>query len=106
MDLPIVESLAMYGLAIVIAFATAVVIRGIVLVTGRVGSAEASADAPASAPVARPVAGVPPEHIAAIAAAAYAVLGAHRIVHIDDVGRGQAWTAEGRMMHQTSHRPH
>ena len=106
MDLPIVESLAMYGLAIVIAFATALVIRGIVLVTGRVGSAEETKASAAPAPVARPVDGVPPEHIAAIAAAVYAVLGSHRIVHISDAGRGLAWTAEGRLMHQTSHRPH
>ena len=106
MDLPIVESLAMYGLAIVIAYATALVIRGIVLATSRVGGAEATTAAAASAPVARPVDGLPPEHVAAIAAAVYAVLGSHRIVHISDAARGLAWTAEGRLMHQTSHRPH
>jgi hypothetical protein len=44
-------------------------------------------------------------HIAAITAAVCAILGAHRIVHIQDMGRGTSWTTGGRMMHQTSHQP-
>lgn len=47
------------------------------------------------------------EHIPVIAAAVYAMLGsACRIVEIDDGGRSLHWAAEGRWMHQTSHRPH
>jgi hypothetical protein len=52
----------------------------------------------------------PSEHVAAIAAAVYAVLGVHRIVHIEERDRGRVWTAEGRMAHHASHnvphRPH
>ncbi len=41
--------------------------------------------------------------IAVIAAAVYAVLGAHRILHIEDAHAGTVWTAEGRWAQQTSH---
>ncbi len=41
---------------------------------------------------------------AVIAAAVYALLGATRVVHIEDAGAGRRWAAEGRWMHQTSHR--
>jgi hypothetical protein len=44
--------------------------------------------------------------IPAIAAAVYAIMGAHRIVHIEDHHAGLTWTSEGRWMHQTSHRTH
>ena len=30
----------------------------------------------------------------------------HRIVHIEDANKATLWAAEGRRMHQTSHRPH
>ncbi|OIQ98364.1 hypothetical protein GALL_196420 [mine drainage metagenome] len=44
--------------------------------------------------------------IVVIAAAVAATLGAGRIVHIEDPNTGHAWSAEGRWLHQTSHRPH
>jgi hypothetical protein len=47
----------------------------------------------------------PPEDIAAIAAAVSAILGAHRIVHLETVHPEQAWALEGRWMQQTSHKP-
>jgi hypothetical protein len=49
--------------------------------------------------------GAPPEHVAAIAAAITAMLGAHHIIHLEAVGPGQNWGAEGRWMQQTSHNP-
>ena len=44
--------------------------------------------------------------IVVIAAAVNAMLDHHRIVHIEDPNSGHAWSAEGRWMHQTSHRTH
>lgn len=50
----------------------------------------------------------PPEGalIAAISAAVYAVIGAHRIVYVAAVRPGSSWTAEMRTQHHTSHAPH
>jgi hypothetical protein len=63
---------------------------------------KAGAVAPGAAPPAPE--GVPPHHVAAIAAAVAAC--GYRVVHIADAGAGHAWAAEGRRLHQTSHRPH
>ena len=49
--------------------------------------------------------GAPPEDIVVIAAAVFAMLGAHRIVHLQAVSPGQSWAAEGRWRLQTSHSP-
>ncbi|NLH83692.1 MAG: hypothetical protein GX458_23020 [Phyllobacteriaceae bacterium] len=49
--------------------------------------------------------GIPPEHVAAIAAAV-AMIGGHRLIRIQDETGGRAWTSEGRWLHQTSHRTH
>jgi glutaconyl-CoA/methylmalonyl-CoA decarboxylase subunit delta len=76
-------------------------------------AAEAEAERAATAPGApaaprevRPaVGGIPPEHVAAIAAAV-AMMGSARVVLIEDNATGQAWATEGRWQHQTSHRPH
>jgi hypothetical protein len=45
----------------------------------------------------------PEDDIVVIAAAVYAVLGAHRIVHLEAESQGQAWAVEGRWIQQTSH---
>ena len=45
------------------------------------------------------------EDIAAITAAIYAVLGGHRIVHLEPAGTTPTWSVEGRMMQQSSHTP-
>lgn len=44
--------------------------------------------------------------VAAISAAVYAVIGAHRIVYLAETRRGSSWTAEMRTQHHTSHTPH
>ena len=99
-----------YGIAIVVSMLVAVVIRGIVMVLSR-QAAQPETKTPAkpkSTPTAAPlpaVAGVPQEHLAAIAAAVAAMMGAHRIVHIATATRGFGWTAEARTVHHTSHAP-
>lgn len=43
---------------------------------------------------------------AVIAAAVYAVMSSSLTVRIDNDNRSKHWAAEGRWMHQMSHRPH
>jgi len=43
------------------------------------------------------------DHVAAISAAVSAIVGAHRIVRIDQVRQAPAWLAEGRALHHGSH---
>ncbi|MEE4379607.1 MAG: hypothetical protein V2J55_19135 [Candidatus Competibacteraceae bacterium] len=93
------QSFAFYGLAIIISLLVAVLIRGIVAVLAL--TSEKPIPPPAVAPP-RP-AEFPAGDIAAIAAAVYAVMGAHRVVHIERGRRGLVWTAEGRVSHHTSH---
>ena len=91
-------SVGIYALAIAISFVIAATIKAIVLALPlmerrRPPAADRSPSAPA----------VPPEHVAAIGAAVAAMVGEKHIVHIEDRGRGAVWSAEGRMLHQTSH---
>jgi hypothetical protein len=46
-------------------------------------------------------AGIPADHVVAIAAAVAAY--GFKVVHIADAATGHAWASEGRWMHQTSH---
>lgn len=100
-----------YGLAIVVALAAAVVIKGVV---GAVSLSQRRAPTPAPVPV--PAAPTPapersgdiPEHhlVVIAAAAAQAMLGGHRILHIEAPhGPAQGWAAEGRLAHHAAHRP-
>ncbi len=101
----IVLSITIYGMAIVISFLVAVLIKGIVQALPLFRRRAAR---PAPAP-ALPATAIPPEHVAAMAAAVAAIVGPSHIIHIEDRGRTAAWTTEGRMIHQTSHsvsRPH
>jgi hypothetical protein len=61
-----------------------------------------------TAPAARAPAAAPKHDndIAVISAAVFAILGAHRIVHLEADHHEQNWAVEGRWMQQTSHRPH
>jgi len=96
-----------YGIVIVVSMLVALVIRGIVIVLSRQATQpETKAPAkPAPAPAASVIAGIPQEHLAVITAAVAAMMGAHRIVHIEMAGRGIGWTAEARTVHHTSHAP-
>ncbi|MFO1430491.1 MAG: hypothetical protein U1F76_10185 [Candidatus Competibacteraceae bacterium] len=94
------QSLLIYGLAILLSLLVAVLIQGIVAVAGwlqrrpteTVGTRVALDDATAG------------HDIVVIAAAVSAMVGTHRIVHIEDVSRGRIWTASGRAAHYASHR--
>ena len=59
-------------------------------------------DTPRPAPTAPPPL-VADTDIAVIAAAAYAMVGPARILHLEDLRSGTVWTAEGRLLQQTSH---
>ena len=100
MDDTILTSITIYGMAVVISFIVAALIRGIVIALPMLRRPEA---APSQQPTAASVAGVPPEHVAAITAAVAAMVGTRHIVHIEDRARDTAWAHEGRMIHQTSH---
>lgn len=51
------------------------------------------------------MADAPAHDIVAIAAAVHAVMGAHRIIHLQPVAADTNWAAEGRWLLQTSHKP-
>lgn len=93
-------SLGVTALAIVISLVVAVLIKGIVMALSLVEGPPQAMPVAARAPAAG---SVPDEHIAAISAAITAVMGSNQILHIEDRSRGGVWTAEGRMMHHTSH---
>lgn len=98
-------SLFVYGLAIVVAMGAALLIKLIVSVLA-FGESKATAAATAPPPPPPAMAGLIPEHhLAVIAAAAHAMVGAHRIVHIGHVSNGPVWSTEGRLAHHGSHRP-
>ena len=98
------KTLWIYGLAIVVSLLIAVVIKVIVVLLGRVERQPASAPAQAAAPpVPAPAFDVAADHLVVIAAAAYAMIGSHRIVHIDETRRRTGWLAEGRQAHHASH---
>ena len=98
MSAVLVKVLWIYGLAAVVSMFIAGVIRVMVWLLGRAEGTPADAGQPSPAPVAPPaLPGVPAEHIAVIAAAVHASLGAHRIVQIDDSRGGAGWRAEGRI---------
>ena len=95
----ILLSIKIYGMAIVISFMVAVLIKGIVVALPLLRRR----DVPQTQRPIATAAVVPPEHVAAIAATVAAVIGPSHIIHIEDRGRAAAWAAEGRMIHQTSH---
>ena len=105
------KALWVYGLTVAISLVVAVLIKFIVAVLAegdrRWAAPKASASpAPAPAPApARMPGKVPAEHVAVITAAAYAMFGAHRKLHIE-AHRGPAWVNAGRLAHHTSHSPH
>lgn len=98
-------SLKIYALAIVISMAVAILISVIGLVIRlTAGRADRAGRSMHEAPAVR--GDTPDENdIAAISAAVYAIVGAHRLVHIEERGRGQTWAAAGRSVHHASHAP-
>ncbi len=100
-------SLFAYGMMIVIAGLSALLIRTIVVVLARAGDARnrAAAAATSVSVSVTPARDETAAHVAAVAAAVYAVIGAHRLVHIGEASRGSVWATLGRSQHQTSHAP-
>ena len=94
----IMKALWIYGLAIVVSMAVAVIIKVIVVVLNAFERKPEAAPKPAPAPAFDLMA----DHIAAISAAVYAVIGAHRIIHIEEQ-RHAEWVVEGRLAHHASH---
>lgn len=92
-----------YALAIVISLAVAVLIKGIGLISA--AGNQVSVSPPTESPSSEPRA-APEEDIAIITAALTAAMGAHRIVHLEQRPRGQAWASQGRSAHHASHAPH
>ena len=93
----ILLSLKIYALAIAISMVVALLIRGIVVIVSATGRKPVEEEQPASPPAEEE------GHIAAISAAIFSMVGAHRIVHISAQHRGIAWTVEGRYAHHSSH---
>jgi len=99
--------LAIFGVISLIYFGWRITIAFQKRRSARAPDEAATAPLPAprtAASTATPV-GTLADDIVAIAAAAYAVIGEHRIVHIEPASQDQAWALEGRWLQQTSHRP-
>ncbi|MBL8541160.1 MAG: hypothetical protein JNK68_12420 [Betaproteobacteria bacterium] len=96
----IIKALWIYGLAVVVSLAVAVVIKLIVVILGALERKPEAAPKVVAAPA--PAFDLVADHVAAISAAVYAMLGAHRIVHIEEQ-RQAGWVVEGRLAHHASH---
>ena len=95
-----------YLLMAVVAMLTAVMVHGIVVVLQRAQQRSKVEIAPTAVSIS--VAAAVDEtaaHVAAIAAAVYAHIGPHRLVHIHEVPRGPGWTAIARLAQHASHAP-
>lgn len=73
--------------------------------SGRIPVAATAAPPAVTGPSAPADNSVPADDIAVIAAAAFAMVGPHRIVHLEATRPDQAWSVEGRWRQQTSHTP-
>jgi len=90
-----------YGLGIAISMLVALMIKGIVVLLALRRPPPAAIPAPAA--VAQDREAIAAADIPVIAAAVFAALGTQRIVHIQDVSRGRAWTSTTRASHYASH---
>ncbi len=97
-----------YGLTIVVAMIAACLIRAIVVILEKMQKKRQKATSTAVSVAVEPEPEQPDEtaqHVAAVAAAVYATLGAARLVYIGETPGRAAWAATGRTIHQTSHMP-
>jgi len=109
----IVQSAFAYGLTIVVAVLTAGMIWAVVRILDHLHHRReaavkaASAVAPVKVRVAaeQSAADETAHHVAAVAAAVYAILGAQRLVYVGDAARAHTWSATGRNIHHFSHSP-
>ncbi len=102
-----IKALQVYGIAIALSLLIAVLIKVMVVLTGRVNKPAAKAAPAVAAPktVAQPLVapGIPAEVVAAISAAISTLTGPHRVLYIGESSR--AWASEGRIAQHTSHQP-
>lgn len=100
-----IKTLWIYGLAAVVSMLIALVIKLVVVVLGRAERPlPTTTAAPAPAPAtAAPAFDVAADHVAAISAAVSALVGSHRIVHIEHSRHREGWLAEGRHAQHASH---
>lgn len=113
MEVTVVDSMFQaafgYGLTIVVAILTAgmiwLVVRVLDHLHHRREAAKTAAPVQVSVTPEQPAVDETAHHLAAVAAAVYAVLGAHRLVYVGDAVRAHTWTATGRTIHHFSHSP-
>lgn len=101
----IIRTLWIYGLTIVVSLAVAVIIKAIVVTLNMLERKPAAPAQPVAVAPLVPLA-VEADHIAAIAAAVYAMASTHRIVHIEATPHQSGWAAGGRQAHHASHSLH
>jgi hypothetical protein len=102
----VLTSIFAYVLMAVVAMLAAVMVRGIVIVLQRAQQRRRVEAGPT--PVSISVAPAVEEtaaHVAAVAAAVFAVLGAHRLVRVGEAAPAPSWTTAGRAAHHLSHAP-
>jgi len=103
-SLAVIKALQVYGIAIVISLAVAVLIKLLVVLTGRVQPVAKQAVPVAQTPTEKVVApGIPDEVVAAITAAVAVCCGPYRVLHIGESKR--SWASEGRIAQHSSHQP-
>jgi len=102
--LSLIKSLQIYGIAIVIAMLVAALIKLMVHVTTRLEQPAKKANDVPMGEVCPVFDGVPEEDVAALAAAIFAIMGPHHILHITEARRG--WISQGRAAQHTSHGEH
>lgn len=93
-----------YGLMAVIAIISAMFIRLIVVMLARTQAKKQAAPTPVLVSV-TPARDENAAIAAAIGAAVYTMLGAHRLVYIGEARQGAGWTSEIRTRLHTSHTP-
>ena len=98
----IIKSLQVYGIAIVVSLVVAVLIKVLVVVTGRMEKRSVAEEVPTGS-VCPVLLGVPEEDVAALSAAIFAAIGPHRILRISQPSHG--WAVGGRAAQHSSHTP-
>lgn len=95
-------ALLMVLLTIAVAALTSVVTVHLVLRRREVVPDAAASPSPRMIPAQM----IPAQIVAVISAAAYAVVGSHRLIHIGEWPHGSGWATEVRQRHHASHTPH
>jgi hypothetical protein len=98
-------SIFAYVLMAFVAMLAAVMVKGIVILLQQAGRKRVSAAATSVNISVTAAVDETAAHVAAVAAAVFAVLGAHRLVRIGEAARAPTWAITGRAAHHLSHAP-